>query len=425
VGARLLESRWTGLVAAALYAIHPYAIFVGHFVRFYQQQQFFCLLTAYFFCRGFVGAQSPRARLLAVGSFLAACLSQELSMVMVVPLAIAYVLFAQKTDRRSTVALWVVGGCAAVILALDLTIVLTVCQTYLDGISPNVEATMALHLANPLHFFTLFVSYSRLHLALSAVLFASLPLVIAGRNRNALALLVILFGGVLAVNLLVTLEVLRYLFWLIPLWIVLGVYGLRTLVLAAVAAGRGDPIVQQWFAPAIGALLMAAVFASWSPWKTLGSYDAKIIADSTSGLSYVRSELRQGDAVAATEPNAPASLIEVGRIDYDLSVPLMHDFVYRKNGKLIDRNGGAEVISTLEQLQDAITTHDRLWVIANRLKMRSRGQDVVWELPAARIEAFLRENFELKHQSFQSAVFLWDAHAGRYRSFRQHGTPPL
>jgi 4-amino-4-deoxy-L-arabinose transferase-like glycosyltransferase len=424
-GDRLLKSRWTGLVAAALYAIHPYAIFVGHLVRFYQQQQFFCLLTIYFFCEGFVTVQNKRARSLAVGSLLAACLSQELSMALAAPLFVGYLLFARSTPRRSTLSLAVAVGCVVALVAVDLGVFLTACQTRLDGISPNVEATLAPHFANPLNFCTMFLSYSRLHLTLSVFLFLSLPLVLAGKNRNALALLVMLFGGVVATNLLVTLEALRYLYWLLPVWLLLGVYGIRALVRALTVSGDGDSIARQWLVLGLGTLLVVAVVASWSPWKTFGSYDTAIVSDSTSALSYVRRELREGDAVAATEPQPPAGILEVGRMDYDVSVPLLDDFVYRKNGRLVDRNTGAQVISTLEQLEDAITRHDRLWMVVDRMRFRSRGQDILWGYPAARIEAFLRENFELKHESFQYAVFLWDAHSGKYHSFREHGTPAL
>jgi hypothetical protein len=55
-------------------------------------------------------------------------------------------------------------------------------------------------------------------------------------------------------------------------------------------------------------------------------------------------------------------------------------------------------------------------VVVNREKFRSRGQDVRWEFPAARVELFLRRNLEVKYQSYLWTVFLWDAHAGRYHS---------
>jgi 4-amino-4-deoxy-L-arabinose transferase-like glycosyltransferase len=424
-GARLLGSRWTGFAAAALYAIHPYAVFVGHMVRFYQQQQFFCLLTIYFFCQGFVARQSPRARFLTLAAFLASCLSQELSVVMVAPLGVCYLLFARSGDRRSTISLALAAGCAAVLVALDFALVLTVCQTTLDAISPNSEATLALHFANPMHLATIFLSYSRLHVAMSAVFLIALPWIWTGKNRSARALVIVLFLGSIVTNLLVTLEALRYLYWLHPVWLLLCTYGIRTLLRAARSQDRPGSVAREWFVPAMGATLVFAAVISWSPWKLAAAYGTNIVADLTSAFSYVHGELRPGDAVAATEPQPPASLLEIGAADYDLSAPLLQDFVFRKDGKLIDRNAGAEVIATLDQLEEAIARHDRLWVIVNRWKFRSQGQGIMWPYPAARIESFLRENLELKLESFQYAVFLWDAHSGRFRSFRGHGVPPI
>jgi hypothetical protein len=423
-GAQLLKSRWVGLVAAALFAIHPYGLFVGHMVRFYQQQQFFCFLTVYCFCRGFVTEQTRSGwRLATVAAFLGATLSQEISVVLAVPLLVALLLFSRRPDRLRE--LLAVAACAAALVVLDIVVMQTACLTNVEAISPNVEATVAPHFANPLHFLTLFVSYSRLHLALSALLALGLPLLVAGKNarrdRCVHALLVVLVGGVVATNLLVTLEALRYLYWLFPVWLLLGVHAIRALVEAARARGGDDPVVQGWLAPALGTVLLAGVVLSWSPWKVLDAYDTKLLADATSAFAYVRAQLREGDAVATVEPHPPAALLEVGRVDYDVSVPLLNDFVYRRNGVLVDRNAGAPTIVTLEQLEEAMARHERLWLVVDRNAWRSRGQEVLWQYRAARFEAFVRENFDLKHQTFQSAVFLWDARRGRYRTFRQHG----
>ena len=46
-GANLLKNRWVGFVAMTLLCIHPFEIFTGHVIRFYQMQQFFALLTIY------------------------------------------------------------------------------------------------------------------------------------------------------------------------------------------------------------------------------------------------------------------------------------------------------------------------------------------------------------------------------------------
>ncbi|MGH7438874.1 MAG: hypothetical protein ACRENE_24575, partial [Polyangiaceae bacterium] len=350
---------------------------------------------------------------------------QEISVAMAVPLIFVWALFGKSIDRRSALAFWVAGGCAAVVLGVDIVVAATACFTKVEGISPNIDVTIAPHFANPLHFLTLFVAHSRLHLALSLVLLAGVPLIITGPDRSAVALLVVLVAGTVAINLLVTLEAVRYLFWLFPVWMLLGVYALRCLVLFGVEHAAHSPLAGDWLAPSMGALVLLTVLASWSPWRMVGSWGASVVGDSTSAFSYVRTHLRPGDAVAVTEPHPPGALVEIGQVDYDLSVPLVDEYVYRRNGKLVDRNAGAEVISSLEGLESAVATHDRLWVVLDRVKMQSRGQEILWQLPGARIEAFLRDSFELKHQSFDYAVFLWDAHVGRYRSVREHGLPSL
>jgi 4-amino-4-deoxy-L-arabinose transferase-like glycosyltransferase len=427
-GARLLKSPWTGLAAALLYAVHPYAIFVGHLVRFYQQQQFFALAAAYFFCRGFVSpsARPMTARYLALASFAAACLSQELSVVMVPALLVAYVLFAPKTDGPSSMKLAFTAACAGAIVLLDVAVFQTRCLTKLEGMSPNVEATLALHFTSPTNLVALFVSYSRLHLALSVLLAASVPLLVRRREPEALTLLIVLCVGVVATNLLVTAQSLRYQYWLLPIWLVLGVFGVRELTAWAADAcadSAADPargaLVRGWLAPLAGAVALVAVALSWSPWRIAGSYETKLLGDSAAAFRYVKSQLRDGDRVAATEPHAHAGKVEIGRIDYDLAVPLLDDYVYRKGGRLVDRNGGAQVLSSLDQLKDVVATTDRLWVLVNREKFRSRGNDVRWEFPGAQVETFLRRNFAVKFQSYLWTVFLWDAGAGRF-----HSLPP-
>jgi hypothetical protein len=418
VGARLLRSRWTGLVAAALYAVHPYAIFVGHLVRFYQQQQFFTLATAYLFCRGFVEGQRVSARYLAVATFLAACLSQELSVVLVPPMLIAYVLLAEKKGRGSMAGLVVISACAGAALVIDLLVFQTWCLTRLEGMSPNVEASLAFHFSSPLNLLTMFVSYSRLHVALSVVMAVTFPLLARERSRSLFTWMLFLFVGTLATNLLVTGTGLRYQYWLLPLWLLLGVHGVRALVLAVSRpASTSDATpVRAVAGPALGVLALASVLLSWSPWKIPGSYEATLLGDSTSAFAYVRSHLRPGDRVAATEPHSPAGLIEAGQIDYDLAVPVFQDLVYKKDGRLVDRIGGAEVLGSVEDLKQVIARQDRVWILVNREKLRSRGANIMWQYPAARVEQFLRENCAVRYQSYLWTVFLWDAGAGKYKT---------
>jgi 4-amino-4-deoxy-L-arabinose transferase-like glycosyltransferase len=426
-GERLLGSRWTGLVSAALYGIHPYAIFVGHLVRFYQQQSFFALATVIAFCEGFVGGPRASARYLALGAFCAACFSQELTVVLIPPLLLAYLLCGRRLDRRAALSFSLVAAGAALLVVVNLLVFQTRCLTKLEGISPNVEATLAFHFSSPSNFLALFIGHSRLHLALSLLLLASLPLLVRETSANVLALLVVLLVGVASTNLLVTGQSLRYQYWLFPVWLLLGVHGVRALARTAAArsvSALGRWLGGGWMAPLVGTLAVGAVVLAWSPWRIPGSYSAPLLGDSASAFGYVRSHMRPGDEVAASEPHTHAGLLETGRIDYDLAVPLLYDFVYRKDGRLVDRSGGATVVSSVEELEEVVARTDRLWVLVNREKLRSRGQEIRWELPAARVEQFLRRNLEVKYQSYLWTVFLWDAQAGRFHSLAETSIVP-
>jgi hypothetical protein len=164
--------------------------------------------------------------------------------------------------------------------------------------------------------------------------------------------------------------------------------------------------------------IFAAFFLAFSPWRIVDSYDSKILNDSTGAFRYVRANLRPGDAIAANEPHPHASHLEAGHVTYDLSVPLLQDFVMLRKGRLIDRNGGGEVIGSIDDLMEACRRHDRLWVVVNREKFRNRGKNLRWEYPGARLELYLRKNFQVAHRTYLWTVFLWDRSQGHYVGFR-------
>ena len=87
-------------------------------------------------------------------------------------------------------------------------------------------------------------------------------------------------------------------------------------------------------------------------------------------------------------------------------------------GRLIDRNGGGEVIGSIDDLMAACLKHERLWVVINREKFRNRGKNLRWEYPGARLELFLRANFQIAHRTYLWTVFLWDRSRGQYVHFR-------
>jgi hypothetical protein len=420
-GDRLLHRPWVGFGAALLFSLHPFAIFSAHLVRFYQQQQFFSLLTVYLFCLGFLGRPSQKDRYLTVLAFLVAVLSQEITAVMALQLLLGMFVFGRDAGWRSNLRLAVAGCLAIGFIVLDLAVFQTLCLTRTEGVSPSVEASIKLHFWDPYNVVTIFIGYSRLHLAASLVLAAALPLLLRRGGKVVWALLFFTVTGVLLTNLMVTHVSLRYQYWLIPLWLLLVTRGLGLLAERTAMATRwgGERLADtRALAPLLAAPLFAALLMAWAPWRIVDSYDCKLLGDATGAFRYVRSQLRPGDAVAATEPHPHAAHLEAGRVDYDLTVPLLYDFVMLEKGRLIDRNGGGEVISSLDELMAACKRHERLWIVVNREKFRTRGKNLRWEYPAARIELFLRENCQIAHRDYLWTVFLWDQSRGSLDAFR-------
>ena len=424
-GVRLLNNRWIGFAAMVLISIHPFQVFTGHVIRFYQMQQFFALLTVYLFCRGFVTEQNQRYRIATIVVFLCAVLSQEISAVMAAPLLLGYVLFARDLGWQRNTQLLIISAAAILIIGLDLVAFKTLCLTRTEGVSPNVEASIKPHFWYPLNLFAIFVGYSRLHIIPSFFCFLGMPLLWREKNRNGLALAMFLFSGVVMTNLLVSHVSLRYQYWLFPIWILVSLHAIQLITRFIAGATVPQPSCNirgernTLVAGMLAFVVICAIVISWSPWRTPGTYEARLLGDSTGCVRWVKSQMRADDKLAITEPHTHAAHLEAGKVDYDIAVPILYDFAVFQDGRLIDRNGGGEIVSNVDEFISVIEKHDRVWVLINREKFRTRGKNLRWEYPGARFEMFLRKNCELKYRTYLWHAYLWDASRGHYVSFNK------
>lgn len=421
-GKRLLRSRWTGIAAATLFCLHPLLIDSAHQVRFYSQQEFFILLTIYGFWRGFVEEQEGmKWRYLTLAAFFAAVITHEISVIVGLVLVASYLLFAKRKSWRDEMQFIVAVACVLVFVVLDFVLFQTVCLTARDGVSPEIEPALKFNLMFPSKLYWFFILPSGLHFGSTVFLFLGLPFALRDRNKAATMLCITLFGGVVLTTILITGSGLRYQYWLLPLYFLLLAHGVNKFVEWVVKPAHfwypnGEPPLRV----ALAAILMAGVLVTWSPWKIPGSYSTKILPDVDGALDFVRQNMLPRDALAVSAPYTHAAIVDVGRVNYDIEVPVLYDFVYRKNGRLVDRNAGAEVISRLDELQEAVARHERLWVVLTRVfHFRSPAETISWQEPGARFDLFVRTNCELKYQTYLADVFLWDCSKGRLKNFQR------
>jgi Dolichyl-phosphate-mannose-protein mannosyltransferase len=414
MGEELTGSRLAGFFALVLFAIHPFLVFSGHVARFYQQQQFFHLLGLAFFVRGFIAGSNMRDRYLTVLFFFLAVLSQEITVLQVVPLAICCGIFAQRRPWPDDIRLLICAVCAVALIAVDVAFFKIECMTALEGISPRIDASVGWSFEKPTNFFSLIIGYSRLHLVLSAFLIPGCLVAWYRRQTVWISLYLYFVLSIVVSNLLITSRGYRFEYFLIPVWILLCVHGMVECAKLFLPLWR-----QRSTQLLLGFGWLAIVIVSWSPWRILNSYDTVLQSDPTRALAFVAHNLRSGDRLAISELYPQAALLETGRSDYDVAVPILYDFALRKKGKLVDRNAAAEVVGNLDELQRAFAQHERLWVVFDRDQMHSRSRDVLWEYPAGRIQLFLRNNARLVFRSYLWSVYLWDRNAGQYSNFRE------
>lgn len=417
IGAKYTRSQLFGAAAFLLFAVHPYCVFTGHVARFYQQQQFFALLTCYLLVEGFIRSGTGRVRLACVLASVASVLTQEISVIIGAQIAIAFLFFRGRRPLVRDGEVIVAASLGAFLVALDYAAFQVLCLTLTEGVSANVEAKLSPNVGKMFNVAALFLGYSRIHVLGTLFLLPSLAAALSRGSRAWLGMHYVLLTGVLLSNVLITHVSLRYQYWLIPVWILLVCHGVlvsSAFVGRALAAG---PVMRRRMAGYIQLVSVVTVVLTWAPWRIPSSYSTSILGDSTGALSYVSSRMAPGDRVFVTEPHSHAALAETGRVDGYLSFPLLHDFHVSVNGEVVDRNGGAPVIKNLGELQAQLAKPGRIWIAVNREKWRGRAKNLRWEYPGARAELFLRENCSMEHQAYLWDVYLWDPDRGEFRPF--------
>ncbi|MBW7881200.1 MAG: glycosyltransferase family 39 protein [Caldilineaceae bacterium] len=374
-----------GWLAAIGLAVLPEAIVWSGRARFYAQLQFFALLalwTAYVAIRGAPDPRSgeqrspqARAHLVFALFFVLALFSQEQTLLLYPPVLIAMVLWhgwRYLLHRNVWPAQVIVVAAMLARLLIELVGQPGYFQT-IQAERPYVGLIFDVPSAWRAYA-QLLVTPDRLVWTLLGAVAIGAALAAAARTRWRVAALpgfhqatlffALHFGFVLIFVLtLVSAQwrESRYLFLVQPNWLLLGAAGAVWLVdnLLPRPAWR-------WTAIAAAAVLLAG--SLWQPAQ-------RVLAQQTEGydrvLAYVAAHLQPGDVVMSPQP--PACALALGRpCDYYAVQRIYEEYVIPRDGVLVDRWSGAELLNDADRLGDVIRSASRVWFITDGFRLATR-----------------------------------------------------
>jgi hypothetical protein len=422
VGTKLFSTP-VGLVAAALGSLSAEAIAWGARVRMYSLLQFLVLLAVWFLWRGVTGKDGARYRWLAVVCYLGALFTHPVSVLLYAPLILGVVVLK---GLRGVLRPGYVVLAAVPVLGIAATFLLKAmgqpgqlealaeARPYLE---PSLDVVSAFRPIAP--FFLApdrwplsFLSFTGLLVAGALLLMrvrARRDDVFVAPNLRAPAFLYTILGlTILEMLFLVgpTWQDSRYLFMVEPLffltsaWAVVAALGW---VCRRLREGRpawlwrwsaGEPL--PWpvtYLLVLGALLMLAPAAREVVTQQEWGYDR--------AFEYLEERWREGDAVLTIVPYACE--LYLPQCDYYASGKAYEEYVFQKDGVLIDRWIGAPLLRSASQLEQVLSDSPRVWLVVDGWRLAARfgldfirtvveQMDVVYEVQGVRV--LLGEGFE-------------------------------
>ena len=156
----------------------------------------------------------------------------------------------------------------------------------------------------------------------------------------------------------------RYLLLVEPCWMLLGGAGLVWLVDRVFQTNW-----QRWLATGAGALLLA-----WWMWPLTANALTQEAEGYQAALAYVAAQRQPDDIVMSPQP--PACAWSMGEpCDYYVTQRNWYTYVTPRNGKLVDRWSGAELLNTTAQLEEVIKAASRVWIITDSERLGRRFED--------------------------------------------------
>jgi hypothetical protein len=413
----ITRRRYLALLAALVLAVDPWQLGIGNFIRFYQQMQFFVVLTTIFFLKGFVWKQGKCYQNLFFVSALAGVLSQEIFATTFTAYLLSFLLCYRPFGWRKDLNVWLGFATIGGLILLDVRTYATICLTPHVGVATSSESLFLLHFTDLTGSGTgilcglatiFFWNEGGNNLYVSVFFLAGLVYWLRYPDRAVF----VLYGLVLLTVFLLTVLVVqiqsRYCFSVYPLMVAAAVISADALIRAAASRfARTWPTGAAGWAGLVGAIVLAGwVFTS--EFHKLGtSYEQTRFVDHHAALKYVAAHKRDGDKVITCHPMAGAILTD--GVDYYAMVLVHFDELYTPRRGVVDRWAGGKLVWKLDQFRQVFRQNERVWVVVDEIKLAG--------MPAE-LTAFLYQHCSVEYEFFGGQVLLWDRTAGRAESFR-------
>jgi hypothetical protein len=426
VTARTMFGRPVAWLATLLYTFSPVCIAMCNFGRYFEQTQFFTLLTVYFFWLTIRGNGPLRTRYvwLTAISYTLMYLCWEPAGLIAAGMLVAAVL--QRRGRAATLlksgSVWT--GMATILLVMAAqnahrTLMQTQRIKWHLGLTSMVVAPMWRYPGfDPWYYVR---ESGWINDALIPLIGLALAALFAIRHayRKPLRFLlwIYLSGCVLTVALL-PMTTFRYANQLIPLNVLLSS---AAFVACARALARSmeawrTPLGWRRYAAAIGLLPILALLALANgytlqllgmPRLRAGTYGTTVFKFPAvrAPIEYLRTHLREGDAVISTVIHQVNFTLDgpSGYTDYYLQSYLGNAMELTESSPVLrETRSGAVTVLGLNELKDLFARHKRIWYLAvpqSHANLNSAG-----------VSAFLREHMDVVYEDFDAVVLLRGDH---------------
>lgn len=404
------------LILAFMLAADPMHIQVSRVVRFYQQMEFFSLLTIYFFVRGFIGKDGKLYQHLCFFALQCGILSQEVFVLMIPGLCIATFMFYRpwdwKRDYTILIGLAIVLACSV----LDVLIFSVLCLTPHVAVATSSGSIMEPHAINFLAFpMTFFIGSLKRNFVLSIIFLTGFFYWLHRKDKAILCLYTLVAWYVLAATVMLLQIAGRYVFGVYPAFFLIVIATVDSMIRSygnVIFAGVGEAWAharRRWLHMMAG-IAMIALFFSLEMHRTWQSMYVNVNIGHSSAYKFIGEHRKPGDVILTVSPMAGAILLQ--GVDFYLMERLSFDEVYMTDKGIIDRWSGGQLVSNVDAVRETLSRYDRVWILQNEDEARKMSVDML---------AFLAGSARNVFEFLGGELLLWERAAGRLITVPDHG----